>query len=65
MNGFSFVAVSMRTLHHDMEMKFGIEKCAVLIMKKGEKEPEPHYQVSIRIYGKNYKYLGILKVDTT
>ena len=50
-------------------MEFGIEKCAMLVMKKGKKITEGielPSQDKIRILGEkeNYKYLGILEADT-
>ena len=51
-------------------MEFSIEKCAMLIMKRGKRETteriELANQESIKILGEkeNYKYFGILKVDT-
>ena len=51
-------------------MKFGMEKCDIIIMKKEKRETievtELPNRESIRIIGEkeNYKYLGILDVDT-
>ena len=51
-------------------MEFGIEKCAILVMKSGKQHltdgmelPNPD---KIRTQGEKetYKYLGILKADT-
>ena len=53
----------------DIGMELSIEKCAMLIMKKGKKETvetiELLNQESIRMLGEieNYKYLGILEMD--
>ena len=51
-------------------MESGIEKCAMLVMKKSKRETmeeteQPNYD-SIKILGEkeNYEYLGILEVDT-
>ena len=52
-------------------MEFGIEKCAMLVMKSGKRHltdrMELPNQEKIRTLGENetYKYLGILEVDTT
>ena len=51
-------------------MEFGIEKCAMQVMKSGRRHltdrMELPYQGKIRMLGekKTYKYLGILEVDT-
>ena len=51
-------------------MEFGIEKCAMLVMKSGKKHltnrMELPNQDKIRMLGENetYKYLGILEADT-
>ena len=52
-------------------MEFGIEKCAMLVMKSGKRHMtggmELPNQEKIRTLGENetYKYLGILEADTT
>ena len=54
----------------DIGMEFGIEKCAMLVMKSGKRHltdgMELLNQDKIRMLGENetYKYLGILEVDT-
>ena len=51
-------------------MEFGIEKCAMFVMKSGKRhltdETERPNQDKIRILGEKetYKYLGILETDT-
>ena len=47
-------------------MEFGVEKCAMLIMKSGKKTTDGRNQESIIMFGekKNYKYFGILETDT-
>ena len=51
-------------------MEFGIEKCALLVMKSGKRHLtdgiELPNQDKIRTLGENetYKYLGILEADT-
>ena len=51
-------------------MEFGIEKCAMLVMKSSKRHTtdgiELPNQDKIRILGENdaYKYLGILEADT-
>ena len=51
-------------------MEFGIEKCAMLVMKRGKwhltDRMELPSQDKIRTLGEKetYKYLGILEVDT-
>ena len=52
-------------------MEFGIGKCVMLTMKKGKRETtegiEQANLENIRTFGKkeNYKYLGILEVNST
>ena len=56
--------------NHDLGMEFGIEKCAMLIMKSVKRETtegtELPNQERIRTLGEkeNYKYLGIVETDT-
>ena len=51
-------------------IEFGIEKCAMLVMKRGKRHLTDGIELSnqdkIRTLGENdtYKYLGILKADT-
>ena len=51
-------------------MEFGIEKCAMLVMKRGKRQltngMELPNQDKIKILAENetYKYLGILEADT-
>ena len=58
---------TIRIYSQDIGMEFGIEKCAMIVMKKGIRETvegiELRNRKSIRILeGKeNYKYLGILE----
>ena len=59
-----------RIYSQDIGMEFGIEKCAMLIMKRGKRETTAGIEQSdrkgIRTFGmkENYKDLGILEVDT-
>ena len=52
-------------------MEFGIEKCAMLVMKSGKRHltdgMELSNQYTIRTLGEKetYKYLGILEADTS
>ena len=61
---------TVRIYSQDIEMKSGIEKCAMLGMKSGKRHTtegiELPNQDKIRTLGENdaYKYLGILKADT-
>ena len=54
----------------DIGIEFGIEKCAVLVMKSGKRHitdgMELPNQDKIRTLGENetYQYLGILEADT-
>ena len=56
-------------IHEDIGMKFGIEKCAILVMEKGEimnlvgtELPDDKVIKSLQ-EGESYKYLGILEAD--
>ena len=61
---------TVRIYSQDTGMKFGIEKCAMLVMKSGKRQltdgMELQDQDKIRTLGENktYKYLGILEADT-
>ena len=54
----------------DIWLEFGIEKCAMLVMKSGKghitDRMELPYQDNIRLLAENenYKYMGILEADT-
>ena len=60
----------VRIYSQDIRMEFGIEKCAMLVMKSSKqhmtKRVELPNQVVIRTFGEKdtYKYLGILETDT-
>ena len=60
----------VRIYSQDIGMEFGIEKCAMLVMKSGKRHTtdgmELPNQNKIRTLGENetYKYLGILEADT-
>ena len=59
-----------RIYSQDIGIEFGIEKCAMLVMKSGKRHRtdgiELPNQDKIRTLGENdaYKYLGILEADT-
>ena len=61
---------AVRIYSQDIGMEFGIEKCAILVMKSGKSHMthgmEQPNQEKIRTLGENvtYKYLGILEADT-
>ena len=61
---------TVRIYSQDIEMEFGIEKCAMLVIKSGKRHMadgmELPNQDKIRTLGENetYKYLGILETDT-
>ena len=60
----------VRIYTQDIGMEFGIEKCAMLVMKSSKRHLtdgiELPNQDKIRTHGENetYKYLGILEADT-
>ena len=61
---------TIKIYSQDIGMEFGIETCALLVMKSGKRHLtdgiELPYQDKIRTLAKNetYKYLGILEADT-
>ena len=61
---------AVRIYSQDIWMEFGIEKCAMLVMKSGKRRltdgMELPNQDKIRTQGEKetYKYLGILEADT-
>ena len=61
---------TVRICNQDRGIEFGIEKCAMLVMKSGKRHMaegvELPNQVVIRTLGEKetYKYLGILEADT-
>ena len=60
----------MRIYSKDIGMEFGIDKCAMQVMKSGKRHMtegvELPNQVVIRMVGEKgtYKYLGILEAET-
>ena len=61
---------AIRIYSQDIGMEFGIEKCAMLVIKSGKRHMtdgmELPSQDKIRMLGENetYKYLGILEADS-
>ena len=61
---------AVRIDSQDIEMEFGIEKCAMLVMKSGKRhmtdgmELPNQEQIRTLEENENYKYLGILEADT-
>ena len=61
---------AIRIYSQDIEMEFGLEKCAMLVMKSGKRhltdEMEQPNQDKNRTprEKETYKYLGILEADT-
>ena len=61
---------AVRIYSQDIGMEFGIEKCAMLVMKSGKRYLTDGMglpnQDKIRTLGENetYKYVGILEADT-
>ena len=61
---------AVRIYSQDIGMEFGIEKCAMLVMKSGKRHMTDRMELpnhdEIRTLGENenYKYLGILEADT-
>ena len=68
--GLETLIHAVRIYSQDIGMEFGIEKCAMLVMKRGKRHmtdgmEQPNYD-KIRTLGEEetYKYLGILEPDT-
>ena len=66
---FETLIQTVRIYSQDIGIEFGIEKCAMLVMKSGKWHMtgvKLSDQVIIRTLGKKetYKYLGIFKADT-
>ena len=61
---------AVRIYSQDIGMEFGIEKCAMLVMKSGKGHMSDGMKLpnhgKIRTLGENesYRYLGILEADT-
>ena len=61
---------AVRIYSQDTGMEFGIEKCAMLVMKNGKRHMTDRMELlnhdRIRTFEENetYKYLGILEADT-
>ena len=61
---------AVRIYSQDIGMEFGIEKCAMLVMKRGERhmtdrmELPNHDKIRTLEENETYKYLGILEADT-
>ena len=61
---------AVRIYSQDIGMEFGIEKCAMFVMKSGKRHMADRMELpnqdKIRTHGENetYKYLGILEADT-
>ena len=61
---------AVRIYSQDIGMEFDIEKCVMLVMKRGKRHMTDGMELQkhdrIRTLGENetYKYLGILKADT-
>ena len=61
---------AFRICTQDIGMEFGIETCAILVMKSGRRHitdgtEQPNQDMITMLEGKEtYKYLGILEADT-
>ena len=59
---------AVRIYSQDIGMEFGIEKCAMLVMKSGKRHMTDGMELpnldKIRALGENETYLGILEADT-
>ena len=68
--GLETLIQAVRIYRQDIGMEFGIEKCAMLVMKSGKRHMtagmELPNQDKIRTLGEEetHKYLGILEADT-
>ena len=61
---------AVRIYSQDIGMEFGMEKCAMLVMKSGKRhmtdgmELPNHVRIRTPVENETYKYLGILEADT-
>ena len=61
---------AVRICSQDIGIKFGLEKCAMLVMKSGKRhitdgmEQPNHDEIRTLRENETYKYLGILEADT-
>ena len=61
---------TIRIYSQDIGMEFGIEKCALPVMKSGKRhltdgiERPNQYKIRTLAENETYKYLGILEADT-
>ena len=61
---------AVRIYSHDIGMEFGIEKCAIFVMKSGKRhmtdgmELPNHDKIRTLEENETYQYLGILEADT-
>ena len=62
--------LAFRIYSQDIGMEFGIDKCAMLVMKSGKRhmidrmELPNHHKIKTLGENEPYKYLGILEADT-
>ena len=67
--GLDSLVQTVRVFSEDIGMEFGIEKCSMLVMKKGKIVKSvgiefPDGKVIKSLHeGESYKYLGILEAD--
>ena len=60
---------TVRVFSEDIEMEFGIEKCAMLLMEKGKTVKSVGVElpdgkvIKLLEEGESYKYLGIVEAD--
>ena len=59
---------TVRIFTGNIKMRFGIQKCATIVMKRGKKEEDdgillPDGQIMHDLGNENYKYLRVLKAD--
>ena len=63
------VIETVKIFSQDIRMQFAIDKCAILVMKKGKIVKSDDIQfpndkvIKSLEEGENYKYLGVLEVD--
>ena len=68
-NGKLYCNQTVRVFSNDMEMKFGVEKCAVLAMKNGKMAKSDGTALPNKTTMKglkqddSYKYLGVIQAD--
>ena len=65
-DSWSFFVQTVRIFTQDIRMRFGIQKCATIALKRGKKETNdgillPNGEMMKDLENEGYKYLGVLE----